>query len=362
MKSYRKGKNEPVPGLSVADQIPAMLAYWDKFLICRFANAAYLTWFGKKSEDMINKITISELLGPIYELNYSYIKAALGGAPQTFEREITLPSGDTRITLTHYMPDIENGETKGFFSHVADIHQLKLLQKDLIKSNEIINEQNKRLLNFANVVSHNLRAYSGNLDSLLGLLERAENEQEKSVIFNYLRDLSSGFSSTVNHLSEIADVQNLEKRQHEKANLFEYVSKTVDALRMQTESAHAIVHNHVDPKFIIFTNLAYLESIILNLLTNAVKYRHPDRQLIVDIDAKKEADGICLRIRDNGVGIDLARHGHELFGMYKTFHGNPDAKGIGLFLTKYQIESLGGYIRVESEVNQGTTFDVLFKT
>jgi signal transduction histidine kinase len=70
---------------------------------------------------------------------------------------------------------------------------------------------------------------------------------------------------------------------------------------------------------------------------------------------------IVLYIKDNGVGIDLERNMHNLFGMYKTFHNNADATGIGLFITKYQVDTMGGHIGVESEVGQGTEFRVYFK-
>ena len=149
-------------GLLVADHVSAMLAYWDKNLVCRFANAAYRDWFGKTREEMVGKVTIKELLGPIYDQNLPYILGALGGKPQTFEREIPIPSGGTRYSIANYFPDIVNGEVQGFFVHVADITNLKLLERELTKSNEIIGEQNQRLLNFANIVSHNLKSYAGN--------------------------------------------------------------------------------------------------------------------------------------------------------------------------------------------------------
>ena len=67
---------------------------------------------------------------------------------------------------------------------------------------------------------------------------------------------------------------------------------------------------------------------------------------------------VYLIFEDNGMGIDMAKHGDQVFGMYKTFHQNNDAKGIGLFITRNQIESLGGTIKVESAINQGTKFTI----
>lgn len=113
-------------GLRVTDSTNAMLAYWDKDLICRFANKAYLEWFGVEPETMINKMHISHLLGPaLYKKNLPYIEQVLKGHAQIFEREITTPSGELRKSRANYYPDIANGTVKGFFVHVADITPIK---------------------------------------------------------------------------------------------------------------------------------------------------------------------------------------------------------------------------------------------
>lgn len=131
-------------GLFVADHIEAMLAYWDKNQICRFANNAYLSWFGKNRDEMIDKITMKELLGALYEKNLPYINGALNGKVQQFEREIKTPNMGVRQSIANYYPDIEKGEVKGFVVHVADI----TLQKD--------NE--KKIRQFAAIVDSSLDA------------------------------------------------------------------------------------------------------------------------------------------------------------------------------------------------------------
>ncbi|QNA44761.1 PAS domain-containing protein [Lacibacter sediminis] len=122
-------------GLLVSDQVTAMLAYWDKDLISRFANNAYHEWFGRTREEMMNKMHISELLGPLYEKNLPYIKAALAGEKQVFEREIPIPNGSgTRHSLATYIPDVRDGEVIGFFVHVADVTHVKKLEQQLTQS------------------------------------------------------------------------------------------------------------------------------------------------------------------------------------------------------------------------------------
>lgn len=337
-----------------------MLAYWDKNLVCRYANTAYVDWFGKTIEEMVDKMTIKELLGPLFEKNLPFISGALKGEIQNFEREIPIPTGGIRYSLANYYPDIENGEVKGFFVHVADVTTLKLMEIELFKSNKKIQEQNERLLNFSNIVSHNLKSYSNNLSSIINLFNTASSEDEKNQMFDFLVSISKGFSSTINHLNEITKSQNLAKLNPERINLYELIEKSKMTLLVQIQSSNATVKNNIDTGIKILANPVYMESIILNLLTNSIKYRQQTKSPIIEFLCSQESNKTILKIKDNGRGINLEKHGSNLFGMYKTFHGNSDAEGIGLFITKYQIEAMGGQIEVESKENFGTTFTITF--
>jgi len=119
-----------------ANSISAKLAYWDKNQICRFANPAYLSWFGKKNDEMVNKMTLKELHGPLYKKNLPHIQSALKGKTQLFNREIPLPDGRTRHSLINYIPDIVNGKVEGFVVHVFDITHLKQIELELRQSLE----------------------------------------------------------------------------------------------------------------------------------------------------------------------------------------------------------------------------------
>jgi signal transduction histidine kinase len=124
---------------------------------------------------------------------------------------------------------------------------------------------------------------------------------------------------------------------------------------------NALVSNNVAPEVFINYNPAFLENILQNFLSNALKYSHPDRQPLVMIDYFYEEGKAILQFKDNGLGIDLNKHGKKLFGMYQTFHRNADAKGLGLFISKSQIEAMGGDIEVISEIDQGSRFKIKLK-
>lgn len=134
---------------------------------------------------------------------------------------------------------------------------------------------------------------------------------------------------------------------------------TFKIMDLEIANKKAIIINKVNPQINIYANRSYMESIIQNLASNALKYSHPKRKPILNIDSHLSEDEILtITVTDNGIGVDLNKYGNDIFGLYRTFHGNENAEGVGLYLTKSQIETLGGKIEIKSEVNIGTTFTI----
>ena len=138
------------------------------------------------------------------------------------------------------------------------------------------------------------------------------------------------------------------------------IKRIVKSIQILIRNADTIINYCFGPELQLNTNPAYFESILLNLITNAIKYKSPNRALIINIDLSKQGDFKILTFGDNGLGIDLEKYESQLFGMYNTFHGNKDAKGLGLFIVNTQIEAMKGKIEVESTLNNGTTCMVFF--
>jgi len=111
---------------TIADGLPSMIAYWDKNLICKFANSVYLRWFGFTPSEILG-MSIKDLLGEqLFSLNFPYMQRALAGEPQEFEREIKRPDGSIGYTLANYIPDRDSsGEIMGFFALVTNITKVR---------------------------------------------------------------------------------------------------------------------------------------------------------------------------------------------------------------------------------------------
>lgn len=357
--NHQNQSNQPVATKVIDDPAP-MIAYWDKDLTCRFANAAYAKWHGRTSDEIINKIALPDLGGSLYEEIRPFLAQILAGKTQTLERRVPSANGSIRHIIANYIPQGVSGETSGFFMHVTDLGAAKSLESTINEPNTLISVQNTQLVNFANVVSHNLRSFSANLSSLLDIFQQAQDQNERDEIFGYLLNLSKAFSETVAHLTDLVSSQDLGRQKKQEINLIATVRNAISCLHTQIQSSKARIEISISSDLALNTNPAYLESILLNLLTNALKYSHPDRLPVIEVCARSQGKMVSLIVKDNGLGIDLTRHGRQLFGMNKTFHGNSDARGMGLFITKNQIEFLGGHIRVQSQVNQGTIFKITF--
>lgn len=292
------------------------------------------------------------------------LKQALAGNLDNYEIEKRYihKNGKTVWTiLTVSIVKNDEGEPIHFLSQLNDITKIKNAEKKVNELLEITKDQNDRLLNFAHIVSHNLRSHSGNLEMLLDLMEVDELELTNNDYFPLLKDAVGHLDETVQNLNEVAVLNTKTELNLLNLNLNEFVDKAISSINSLVLDNSVKIENTVNDKIMVSAIPAYLDSIILNFLTNAIKYQSSNRFPVIKVSAKIEAKYIVLSVEDNGQGIDLEAHGKKLFGMYKTFHKHEDSRGLGLFITRNQIEAMGGKVDVISEVNKGTTFFIYLR-
>lgn len=275
--------------------------------------------------------------------------------------EVSYPIPDNRLTWYYvkFFPVVNcENQVENIVMSIEDITSRKKTEAELSNSFEIATEQNKRLLNFSYIVTHNLRSHTSNIKSILHFLNTADSEAEKSELLKHLQMVSNSLENTMSNLNEVVSIQSNLNINVETIDLNDYIVKAIQLLNTQIEFKKVLVNNLVPVNTIFKYNPAYLESIVFNFISNAIKYSSPERIPEITIDTFYEEDKLVLRIADNGIGIDLKKNSDKLFGMYKTFNGNKDARGIGLFITKNQIDAMNGKIEVESEINVGTVFKI----
>ncbi|TGN20041.1 PAS domain S-box protein [Leptospira idonii] len=243
----------------------------------------------------------------------------------------------------------------------TDIRERKKYEEDREKLIRELTRNNHDLKQFAYITSHNLRAPLSNLTGLILAMENIpqENPLQKEIL--------SGFKQSTNLLSEtiddlikiliIRDNPSVEKEILHFEDILSLIQEQIKNLFNEHKPNLSVDFSRAKT---VFFNKSYLESILLNLFTNAMKYKNPKVPLKIDITAYPLGKNIVLEFQDNGLGIDLVRHKDKIFGLYQRFHNHPDSKGLGLYLVKSQIQTLGGDISVEGNVNQGLKFTILF--
>jgi PAS domain S-box-containing protein len=246
-----------------------------------------------------------------------------------------------------------------FVSQIKDVTERRNIEQERDKALEIIQAQNSRLLNFAHIVSHNLRSHTGNIQMITTMIGMEEDLEERENLISLLGVNAVNLQETLEHLNEVVDTGSAGTQGLKTLNLLNEIDKVKTVLSTSLRQVNAELLIQVMPDIVINSDQSYLESILLNLLTNSIKYRQPDRSLQIAITARVEKNKLVLEIKDNGLGIDLSANGSKIFGMYNTFHGNKDARGLGLFLVKNQVEGLSGTISVKSKPGEGTTFEIV---
>jgi signal transduction histidine kinase len=227
---------------------------------------------------------------------------------------------------------------------------------------EELTKYNKDLQQFSYITSHNLRAPVANL---IGLLDIYDKEQPTAplnkTVIEGLETSTQQINNTLNDLIEVVTIRKDVNMDVADLSFVMEFMLICNSIKNNITESGAKINTDFKAAPTIKYNKGYLESILQNLLTNSIKYRSPDRPLVINVKTKIENGYTVLSFSDNGLGIDLAHNKDRIFGLYQRFHSNKDSKGLGLYIVNTQVRTLGGRIEVESEPDKGATFNVYFK-
>lgn len=254
----------------------------------------------------------------------------------------------------------EQGEVYGIAGISIDITANKAKEAQMKNLLNVTAAQNERLMSFAQIVSHNLRSHSANFSMLLDFLIHEKEDETRYTLMNMMNEASNSLLHTLEDLNEITSISTNNGKTKELVSLGNCIKNlTIDKKRFL--KVHQVkIKTSVAKSVLVTATPTYAENMIDHLITNAVLYKDPNRTPVIHISTTKEDHYTVLSISDNGLGIDLEKYGDKIFGMYKTFHENEHARGVGLYLTKSRIEAMGGKITVTSEIGKGSTFKLYF--
>jgi len=260
------------------------------------------------------------------------------------------PVKDERGVTTHWV-SIQRDITK---DKEAEIEREQLIQE--------LSDTNADLKQFTYITSHNLRAPITNLLTIAELLEESSsNPQQNEQLIGGLRKSTTHLNDTLNDLIKILLIKESKNIELQPVNFAEIFDKVKSSLRILLENSKANIITEFETCNEVIFSPSYMESIMLNLITNSIKYAAPNRSPVILITTKKIGNSISMIYSDNGIGMDMNQVRGRIFGLYQRFHNHPESKGIGLYLVHSQVTALGGTIQVNSTLNEGTTFQITFK-
>lgn len=282
------------------------------------------------------------------------------GRPWDHELQLITPSGNRKWVRFSATPLLNaTGKVTRIRGIIMDIDRYKTLELKLIKSIDQMAQKNSQLQSFTHILSHNLRNHSSNIALLADFVDESTLTKDNEELFQKIKTVSKHLNGTLDDLSQVIKIRD-NQLEGERLNIREVTQQVLGVLDESLHTSQAQVQLDFQENEILFPRI-YLESILMNLISNGIKYKKEGQHPVIKLRFYRNEAGLkVLEYSDEGKGIDLSLHADKIFGLYKTFHKHQDAHGVGLFLIKNQIEAQGGNIQVFSKVDAGITFKITF--
>lgn len=367
----------------LTDALPVLIAYLDRDLRYQFVNESYRRWFGIDPATMLGQPVRQTVGEAAFATAYGYMARALAGERLEFEARMPYREDVVRYIHTNYIPDVHDGEVKGFYTLVTDIteqvearrqvqelnEELAAINEEMVVANEELRDTNDRL-NHTNVdldtfvytASHDLRAPIANIEGLLlALAEQLPDAARHDADVTHLLGLMSGsvtrFQRTLDHLTDVSKLQQAHAEPAEAVDLVALAEAVhLDLAPALTAAGGRLVFDLSGCPTVRFSP-KNLRSILYNLLSNGVKYHAPGRAPLVLLRSSCADGQVRLDVHDNGLGLTQEQQS-KLFVMFRRLHTHVEGTGVGLYMVRRIVENAGGSIQVESQAGIGSTFTV----
>ncbi len=340
---------------SLFDDTPELILYQNEKATILDANRAFLALVAEPKDRVVDR-SYNDFLPPaVQPLFKEKLAEAFTGKIMRFDMYAAQGNSAPRHWDVVKVPLLENGVVVGVHMIARDITEKMLAQQEIVT-------QNQDLQQFTYIVSHNLRAP---LASALGLADLLSTEEPGSPYFEETRThLQASLHQLDRVLRDMNTILAIRDQQHlaeaEAVPLAEMVQQVVQNLQEVVDQYGVTVRVDIPADLSLRANRAYLYSIFFNLLSNALQYRADERPLEVTVTATGgEGQETRITVADNGSGFDQEQAGDDVFKLYKRFHPHRPGRGLGLYLVKTHVDSLGGHIAVHSRVDEGTRFTIV---
>lgn len=237
--------------------------------------------------------------------------------------------------------------------------KLRSQDKSLLEINTELVKRNNELRQFGFTISHNLRGPIASMIGLSNLFRSETADPNNQEIINHIKEVCKNLDTIIKELNHIVEIRKDIQIESEPIDLEKEINVVLSTLKENIINSNAEIALDLNEKKIEGVK-AYVHSIFYNLIDNSLKFRSRRRPLIINISSHSNNDNVVIKVEDNGIGFDVTQHYNDIFHLYKKFHSNSPGRGLGLYLTKLQTETLNGEIMVNSAVDKGTSFTIIF--
>jgi PAS domain S-box-containing protein len=367
----------------LTDALPVLIGYLDHEHRYQFANLAYRAWFNLDPAALLGR-KVRDVVGEqAYDNTRAYMARALAGERLSFETRMRYRPDFVKHIHTDYIPDVQHGEVRGFYTLVTDIteqtrarqqvqelnEELAAINEEMLVANEELRDTNDRLSHtnvdldtFVYTASHDLKAPIANIEGLLLALEDQlpEPVRRHPDVLHLLRLMHGSvdrFQRTLVHLTDVSKLQPAHAEPAETVDL----AALAEAVHLDLAPALAAAQGRLTVDVAACPTVRFspknLRSILYNLLSNAIKYHAPHRPARVQLRASCSDGQVQLEVQDNGLGLSPDEQS-KLFVMFRRLHTHVEGTGVGLYMVKRMVENAGGTIAVQSTPDVGSTFTV----
>ena len=363
VKTQQKTKESELLLRTLIDNLPLNVFIKDLDSRKILVNKSECEYLGVSSEDLIGKNDFD-----LYERNSAKIsreedlKVIQSLRPVLGKETVCVKKDGTKTSfLTSKIPLLnEYQEVVGIVGFSLNINAIKQKEEELRKLVNISSIQNKKLLNFAHIVSHNLRSHTANFSMLLGFLIKEKDDVERENLLKMLISSSDNLLETIDNLNEVVEINTTQNLIKKPIHINSKIKSIQKSLKSLIKNKDATIINFISDDIYVKGINSYVDNILLNIISNAIKFARPNKDHIIELSAEKDENYTVIIVKDNGLGIDLEKNKNKIFGMYKIFHQHDDSRGVGLYISKNQIEAMKGKFVIKSKVDCGTTFKIYF--
>jgi len=355
----------------LVDRVPTMLAYWDRGLICRFANRAYEAWFGADPDRLLGT-HIRDLLGPaLFEMNHPYMLKALAGERQVFERIIPGPDGVERHSLAEYIPDTVDGEVRGFLVQVTNVTELKQTQAALRRESELrgrIQQDAERLQSLLqertemlDVLAHEVRQPLNNASAAMQSAQGSLNGAGDAFASGQLVQAQQVLREVMLRIDNTLTVASLLARpdpiQLDDVDIDALITITIADMPAAERGRIRVVRE--TPTRAALMDMSLMRLALRNLLSNALKYSPAGSPVTVTVTDTEDPPTLRISVTDTGSGIPPEIMPRLFTRGARGEGADPHGLGLGLFIVERVMALHGGRVAVMRSGADGTRIKLL---